>query len=309
MEIIYLEQDEQSKILEQATYANNYAAFVPWSNSISFKINSFKYQEQRQTMRIAEDFLANLGFTRDNVETECSMQPYFDDIGKTILSFSGLEDNQQFEKIYLSNVAPLSMSLDKVIKNRRSIRQFTGDSVSLEYVASIVKAGSGITVEDEVSVGKSSTTTLSYRTAPSAGGIYPNELYIASLNVDKLAVGIYQYNALEDCLVKIYNKSTVDKLLETFSTKEDQISIKRAGFVCLLIGSAPKSMYKYGSRGLGFTIHEIGAISQNIHLAVTSLGIGSVDCASYYNDETHRILNLDGIYRHLFHTIVIGVSQ
>lgn len=309
MEIISLEQDEQSKILEQATYTNNYAAFVPWSNSISFKINSFKYQEQRQTMRIAEDFLANLGFTRDNVESECSMQPYFDDIGKTILSFSGLEDNQQFEKIYLPNAAPLSMSLNNVIKNRRSIRQFTGDCISLEYVASIIRAGLGVTSEDEVSVGQTSTATLSYRASPSAGGIYPNELYIASLNVDKLAVGIYQYNAAEDCLVKIYNEDTVNALLNTFSTKEDQISIRRAGFICLLIGSAPKSMYKYGSRGLGFTIHEIGAISQNIHLAVTSLGIGSVDCASYFNDEAHRILQLDGIYRHLFHTIVIGVSQ
>ena len=70
-------RDEQSIILEQASYTNSYSAFVPWANSISFKINSFRYQEQRLSMRIAEDFLANLGFTRDDVESECSMQTYF----------------------------------------------------------------------------------------------------------------------------------------------------------------------------------------------------------------------------------------
>jgi SagB-type dehydrogenase family enzyme len=301
--------DEQSQILEQATYTNSYTAFVPWAKSIGFKINSFRYQEQRLSERIAEDFLANLGFTRDNVESECSMQTYFGDIGKTMLSFASLEDNQQFKKIKLAQKAPLKLSLESLIKNRRSIRHYTGDSVPLEYVASIVKAGVGITSESQVDLGKNSSTSLSFKTVPSAGGIYPVELYIASLSVDKLEKGIYQYNPLEDCLIKLYKDGAVDRLLDCFSVPEELISINRAGLICLLIGSAPKSMYKYGNRGLGFTIHEVGCISQNIHLAVTSLGLGSVDCASYFNDEAHRVLNLDGIYKHLFHTIVIGVSQ
>ncbi|MBA3537314.1 MAG: SagB/ThcOx family dehydrogenase [Tatlockia sp.] len=303
------EQDEQSQILEQATYSNNYSPFIPWANSIGFKINSFRYQEHSLSMRLAEDFLANLGFTRDNVESECSIQTYFDDIGKTLLSFPSLEDNQQFKKINLAKTAPLKLSLENLIKNRRSIRHYTGDSVSLDYVASIVKAGIGVTSTCEVSLGKNSSTSLSLKAAPSAGGIYPVELYLVSLNIDKLEKGIYQYNPSEDCLVKLYQHETVNKLLECFSVTEDLISIKRAAFICLLIGSAPKLMYKYGNRGVGFTIHEVGSISQNIHLAVTSLGLGSVDCASYFNDEAHRVLNIDGIYRHLFHTIVIGVSQ
>lgn len=309
MEITSSEINKQAIILEQATYTNNYSAFVPWSNSIGFKINSFRYQEQRLTMRIAEDFLANLGFTRDNIESECSMQMYFDDIGKAMLSFSGLEDNQQFKKIPLPKVAPLKMSLENAIKNRRSVRQYTGDNVPLTYVASIIKTTFGITATNEVSLGSDSTATLNFRSVPSAGGLYPADLYIVSLNIDNLGKGIYQYNPTEDCLVKIFNNDTVDELLKSFSVTEDLISIQRAGFICLLIGSAPKSMYKYGNRGLGFTIHEIGGLSQNIHLAVTALGIGSVDCASYFSDEAHHILKIDGIYRHLFHTIVVGISQ
>lgn len=304
-----LGQNEQSKILEQATYTNNYTAFVPWANSIGFKINSFRYQEQRSSLRIAEDFLANLGFSRDDVESESSMQAYLGSIGTTMLSFASLEDNDQFKKVKLPVPAPLRMSLENIIKDRRSQRQYTGDSISLQYAASIIKAGMGITTTNEVGIGINASTSISFRSVPSAGGIYPIEMYIVSLNVDKLEKGIYQYNPAEDSLVKIYSNDKVDKLLESFSVPEDLISIKRSGFICLLIGTAPKAMYKYGNRGLGFTLHEVGGISQNIHLAVTSLGLGSVDCASYFNDEVHQVLKIDGIYKHLFHTIVIGVSQ
>lgn len=302
-------RDEQSTILEQASYTNSYSAFIPWANSIGFKINSFRYQEQRLSARIAEDFLANLGFTRDDVESECSMQTYFESVGSAMLSFSSLEDNDQFKKIKLPHAVPLKMSLDNLIRDRRSIRQYTGDSVPLNYAASIIQAGLGVTSTQEIGLGQTASTSLSFRAVPSAGGIYPVELYLVSLNVDNLEKGIYQYNPGEDCLVQLYGPDIVEKLLNCFSVSEDFISIKRSGFLCLLLGSAPKSMYKYGNRGLGFTLHEVGGISQNIHLAVTSLGLGSVDCASYFSDEAHRLLNLDGVYRHLFHTIVVGVNQ
>lgn len=303
------DQDEQSIILEQASYTNSYSAFIPWANSIGFKVNSLRYQEQRLSTRLAEDFLANLGFTRDDVESECSMQTYFESIGSAMLSFSSIEDNDQLKKIKLPNGAPLRMSLENLIRDRRSVRQYTGDSIPLNYAASIIKAGLGVTSTQEISLGQTATTSLSFRAVPSAGGIYPTELYLVSLNVDRLEKGIYQYNPAEDCLVRLYGNDAVEKLLNCFSVPEDLISIKRSGFLCLLIGSAPKSMYKYGNRGLGFTIHEVGSISQNIHLAVTSLGLGSVDCASFFSDEAHRLLNLDGVFRHLFHTIVVGVSQ
>lgn len=303
------EQNEQSIILEQATYTNSYSVFVPWANSIAFKVNSFRYQEQRTSMRIAEDFLANLGFVRDDLENEASIQTYFSSIGTAMLSFASLEDNAQFKKIKLPVPTPLKMSLENLIKSRRSQRQYTGDSISLQYTASIIKAAMGITTTNEVSIGVNASTSMSYRAVPSAGGLFPIELTLVALNVDELEKGIYQYNPSEDSLVKLHDSASVDALLECFSVPEELISIQRAGFICLLIGSAPKAMYKYGNRGLGFTLHEVGGISQNIHLAVTSLGLGSVDCAGYFNNEAHQVLKLDGIYKHLFHTIVIGVSQ
>jgi SagB-type dehydrogenase family enzyme len=65
-------------------------------------------------------------------------------------------------------------------------------------------------------------------------------------------------------------------------------------------------MRKYGPRGLRYLLIEAGAITQNIHLATQALGFASVDCASVVDAEVHEVLDIDGLYEALIHTIVIG---
>jgi SagB-type dehydrogenase family enzyme len=87
---------------------------------------------------------------------------------------------------------------------------------------------------------------------------------------------------------------------------DEQISVSRANAVFLLIGQPWKSMRKYGPRGLRLLFLEAGAISQNVHLATAALGLGSVDCASVYDDEAHEVLGLDGLHEVLLHVLILG---
>lgn len=309
MKLFHPFEKEHAQIVEQAIYRNEYSAFNPWLCSIGLKTNVLRAQQRSTAVAIAHDFLTNMGFFRGNAENENAMQAYFEDEGTMMLSLADIEDNNQYQKIALPKSVSLSMSLEKIIKKRRSVRQYTGDVISLSCLAAVVRAGAGITIERENQLSNGSTIPFNFRAAPSAGGIYPVDISIAALNVAQLQPGIYRYSPREDCLILLYKKNVLLKLMQCFSIVDEQISLTRAGFICLLSGSAPKSINKYGARGLGFTLHEIGSISQNIHLAVTSLGLGSVDCASYFNDETHQVLEMDGIYQHLFHTIVVGVNQ
>lgn len=301
--------ETQTNLLEQATYYNGYSALIPNSKSIGFKVNSIKFQDNNAASRIAEDFIANLGFCKNDLESEHSILSFLMPAGTVMLSFANQEDNHHLKKIKLPKSLPLKMGLEDVIRSRRSIRHYTGDKIPITYLASILRTGYGITATTEVDLQNGVTTALSTRSCASAGGIYPIDIYIAALNIEGLDKGIYQYNPKDDALVKLYESNVVDQLLATFSPNEEQISLKRSGFISLLVGTASKSMQKYGNLGLSFTIHEAGSISQNIHLAVTALGLGSVDCASYYISEAQQVLNIDGIYKHLFHTIVVGVTQ
>jgi SagB-type dehydrogenase family enzyme len=298
----------QANLLEQSTYQNGYSAYVPWSKSIGFKVNTLRQQEHASS-QLAEDFLTNLGFTKNNVESEYSIRAFLEPSGTIMLSYANQEDNSHLEKISLPASAPLKLPLDKVLKARRSVRHYTGDKVPLSYLATILRAACGITASDEVDIGNGASASMNFRVSSSAGGIYPIDLYVVALNVENLDQAIYQYNPIEDCLVKLFDKDIVAKLLQSFAITEELISISRSGFIALLAGSAPKSMRKYGNQGLSFTLQEVGSISQNIHLAVTALGMGSVDCASYYLNEMHQTLKMDGVYKHLFHSVIVGISQ
>ena len=55
-----------------------------------------------------------------------------------------------------------------------------------------------------------------------------------------------------------------------------------------------------------FSAIAAGAMAQNVALATTALGYGSVDCASIYDDEVHEVLRFDGVASALIHTIIVG---
>ena len=72
------------------------------------------------------------------------------------------------------------------------------------------------------------------------------------------------------------------------------------------MGAPWRSMRKYGARGMRFLFLEAGAIAQNLNLACAGLGLGSLDCASLYDDEVHEALGADGLYEALLHAVIVG---
>ena len=74
------------------------------------------------------------------------------------------------------------MSVEEALKKRRSVREFRRGSLSLEDVAQVLWAAQGITKQNRL------------RTAPSAGALYPLELYVVAGNVEGLTPGVYHYH-------------------------------------------------------------------------------------------------------------------
>jgi SagB-type dehydrogenase family enzyme len=87
---------------------------------------------------------------------------------------------------------------------------------------------------------------------------------------------------------------------------DELISLGRANVVFLLVGRPWKTMRKYGARGMRFLFLEAGAITQHINLAAVAAGFGSVECGSVYDDEVHEVLQLDGVYEAVLHSVVVG---
>jgi SagB-type dehydrogenase family enzyme len=178
--------------------------------------------------------------------------------------------------------------------------------MALNYLATIVRSAGAITGQATVDLMNGEQTTVSFRAAPSGGGLYPIDIYLASLRVTDLERGLFRYDPLEDRILQYGDPAEVDKLLAAFAVPQEIITLEQANLVFLLVGHPWRSMRKYGNRGLRFLSLEAGAIAQNINLASEALGFGSVDCASVYDDEIHETMRLDGIFQTLLHTIIVG---
>ena len=77
------------------------------------------------------------------------------------------------------------VSIEEALLKRRSIRQYTGEPLTPQEVSQLLWAGQGI------------TDPRGYRTAPSAGALYPLEIYVVVGDVENLAEGVYRYEPVD----------------------------------------------------------------------------------------------------------------
>jgi len=130
---------------------------------------------------------------------------------------------------------------------------FTGDRIGLDYLSSILRAAAGVTAEADVSLMSGGEVKMHFRTAPSAGGLYPVDLYFAAVNVEGLPFGVYRYSSKQDRLFPVLlGQDAIDALLKTCAMPEEMISCSRSNVLLFLIAKPWKSMRKYGNRGLKF---------------------------------------------------------
>jgi SagB-type dehydrogenase family enzyme len=304
-------KDFTQKCLNGAFWNNGYAVYTQNDKTIGFRAGLLQSaQAAEKSEHVGEDFLLNSQMKRGDREREFSIGSYFTDVAQTLISLIDERDEGDLKKISLSKGVPLSMELGLAMAMRRSCRSFTKDPVDFDYLSTILKASMGVSADQTVRLSNQQDhVTIPLRMVPSAGGLYPVSLYLAVYNVSSLERGIYIFNPKKNSLIQIFDETILEPLLKTYSAPKGTISIEEAGAIAFLIGMPWRSMRKYGNRGLRFMFHEAGGISQNFHLATTCLGLGSVDCGGFYDEEVHKLLNIDGVNQSFLHAIFLGMPS
>jgi len=167
------------------------------------------------------------------------------------------------------------MSLEEALLKRRSVREYTPEPLKLEEVSQILWAAQGI------------THPYGYRTAPSAGALYPIEVYIHSSDVIGLEKGIYKYDPEKHLLIE---GRRGDLSAEIYRAGLSQEQILTAPLVVLIFGVFERTTFKYGKRGIRYVFNEVGHVSQNIYLQATAMGLGTVAIGAFYDDDLRDIV-------------------
>jgi len=176
-------------------------------------------------------------------------------------------------------------SVEKALKERRSIREYTGEPLTVAEVSQLLWAAQGITAQGF------------YRTAPSAGALYPLELYVAAGNVTGLSAGIYKYKPNEHGLVRI---AEGDKRKSLSGAALGQSCVRNCAAAIIFSAVYERVTGKYGGRGIQYTHMEAGHAAQNIYLQAFSLNLGTVVVGAFRDDEVKKLMQMNDDERPLY---------
>jgi SagB-type dehydrogenase family enzyme len=186
--------------------------------------------------------------------------------------------------------------LEVAIEKRRSIRNFSKRPIPLYHLSQLLFSAQGLT-------GNIYGQTL--RSAPSAGALYPMEIYIVVNNVDDLSTGIYRYKVIDHSLDLL---RTGDFRKELIDAGWGQGMLGDSCVTFILSAVFERIVKRYGERGYRYIYMEAGHISQNLYLQAVSLGHGSVCVGAFSDERVNRLIGIDGkkesaIYIHAVGTI------
>ena len=169
-------------------------------------------------------------------------------------------------------------SVEKALQSRRSCRQYQDAPLTLTEISQLLWAAQGI------------THPQGYRSAPSAGALYPLEVYLIVGNIEELPAGVYKYLPEEHALVNTAEGDMRKNLSEAALGQE---ALREGAVIILIAAVYERTLGKYGDRAPRYVHMEVGCAAQNVYLQAVSLELGTVFIGAFYDEEVKRIAQLE----------------
>lgn len=169
------------------------------------------------------------------------------------------------------------MTLTQALLQRRSVRAYRADELSLAQVGQLLWAAQGITSEDGL------------RTAPSTGALYPLEIHLVAGTVEGLSAGVYHY---APALHRLERMQAADVRAALASAAMNQSWVRDAAAVLACSAVYERTIGKYGQRAPRYVHMEAGHAAQNVLLQATALGLHSVIVGAFDDHAVQDALGL-----------------
>jgi SagB-type dehydrogenase family enzyme len=191
-----------------------------------------------------------------------------------------------------------TLPFDQVFLRRRSIRKFTG-AVTLAQLAKIMLLTYGELPEDDNAEG-------ARRYTPSAGALYPLELYAVVRDAEGLAPGLYHLAPRRRELECLRSGDVTADLAAAFASPE---VVNQAAGVLLLTAVFERCRFKYRKRSYRFVLLETGHAAQNALLGAASIGLGAVALGGFLDAGVEAFLGIDGLEESIVYAIAFGQAD
>lgn len=171
------------------------------------------------------------------------------------------------------------LTVAEAIYQRRSVRRYAPDSLSLEEVSHLLWAAAGETVDG---------VTGPTRAYPSAGGVYPLTVYLVAGDVEGLDAGLYRYNWREHAL-ELLREGDLRSELSSASLGQDMPALAPASVI--VTADFELTARRYGDRGRDLYVPiDTGHLAQNVNLQAESMGLGCVMIGAFMEDAVKDLI-------------------
>jgi SagB-type dehydrogenase family enzyme len=166
------------------------------------------------------------------------------------------------------------ITLEEAFAQRRSVREFGDAALSDSLIAQLLWAAQGV------------SGSSGLRTSPSAGALYPLELYLVT------ARGVFHYEPLPHALARWRSGDRRDRLQQV-SLGQEAVGGAPAVFVFAAVYA--RTEVKYGAaRGRRYVYLEAGHAAQNLLLEAAALGLAAVPIGAFDDKPVQGVLELPG---------------
>jgi SagB-type dehydrogenase family enzyme len=169
------------------------------------------------------------------------------------------------------------VSIEHALATRRTIRRFSGTPLRLAELGQLLWAAQG------------TTHGAGYRTAPSAGALYPLELFVIAGNVDGLTPGIYRYRPARHDIIR-HIPGDQRSSIAVAALQQDWIADAPA--ILVVTSVRARTSVKYGLRSDRYIAMEAGHAAQNIYLQCVGLGLATALVGGFEDDAVRNLLDL-----------------
>jgi SagB-type dehydrogenase family enzyme len=189
-------------------------------------------------------------------------------------------------------------SVEQGIAKKSTVRDFAATPLSPAQVGQLLWAANGRLPGVDA-------MTAATRVYPSAGGLYPLEVFlvVGKDRVTGVPEGVYYYDWRSHSL-KLINSG--DKRTQLASACHQQMWLARAPALVVIGGIFERTTAKYQKRGERYVVMDAGSSCQNVYLQAAALGLHAGVVGAFVDEQVTAVLKLPaGVYPFL----VVAVGQ
>jgi|GEM_PF-116871 len=194
------------------------------------------------------------------------------------------------------------LSLHQAIGQRRSLRKYADQALSLDELSFLLWASSW--ARDFRST---EHLEITLRNVPSAGARHPFECYLLINNVTAIKPGLYYYHPTKHCLVRIEAPETIASDIYEACLRQEMLKTAAVDFI--LTAVPYRTAWRYGQRGYRYLYLDAGHVGQNIHLASEAIGCGACMIGAFLDEGMNAALDVDGVEEFVIYIASVGKKQ